>query len=215
MPPPQPTLILRFLHVDNLDGCLKREGVCAPNHTPADGLGYKTIHNTDIQANRQVRSLNCGPKGVIHDYVSFYFGYLSPMMLQLKTGRVEGYGEGQDPLVYLVSSAQAVDASGTGFVFSDGHGIAKYTSWFDDLKDLDKVDWDMVYQRYWADNINDMDRQRRKQAEFLVHRFCPWGLVSEIAVIDSLVKQQVEEVLNRFPQSLQRPVIVRRGWYYI
>ena len=42
----------------------------------------------------------------------------------------------------------------------------------------------MVYQRYWKDNLDDMDRQRRKQAEFLVHRFCDWSLINEIAVID-------------------------------
>ena len=30
----------------------------------------------------------------MHDYVPFYFGVLSPMLLQLKTGRVTGYNEG-------------------------------------------------------------------------------------------------------------------------
>ena len=33
-----------------------------------------------------------------------YFGYLAPMLLQLKTGRVAGYQEGQSPLLYLVST---------------------------------------------------------------------------------------------------------------
>lgn len=94
------------------------------------------------------------------------------MLLQLKTGRVEGYNEGQEPLIYLVSSAQRVRDSGAGFVFSDGHGIAAFTEWYAGLADLDKVDWDMVFQRYWRDTVDDMDRQRRKQAEFLVYRFC-------------------------------------------
>lgn len=38
----------------------------------------------------------------MHDYVPFYFGPLSPMMLNLKTGRVAGYEEDQEPLIYLV-----------------------------------------------------------------------------------------------------------------
>jgi hypothetical protein len=46
--------------------------------------------------------------GALHDYVPFYFGFLSPMLLQLKTGRVTGYNEGQEPLVYLKSTVQAV-----------------------------------------------------------------------------------------------------------
>lgn len=213
-PAPQPTPICRFIHVDNLEVCLQRGGLHAPNHTPNDGLTYRTIHNLDIQQQRRTTDIPCGPRGVIHDYAAFYFGYLSPMMLQLKTGRVEGYDEGQEPLIYLISTAQVVADSETGYVFSNGHGIAAYTEWFDDLADLDQVDWDMVNQRYWADNIDDMDRQRRKQAEFLVHRFCDWDLIQEIAVIDDRLKGKAEAVIGRYPPELRRPVRVRRNWWY-
>ena len=76
-----------------------------------------------------------------------------------------GYDEGQEPIIYLVSTAQRVVNSGAGFVFSDGHGIAAYTGWYDDLEDLDEVDWQIVYANYWKDTVEDMDRQRKKQAE--------------------------------------------------
>lgn len=214
MPPPDPTPIFRFIHVDNLATCLRRKGIHSPNHTPADGIEYRTIHNVEIQNERHNTKIDCGPNGVIHDYVAFYFGYLSPMLLQLHTGRVQDYSEGQEPLIYLVSTAQEVHNSGTGFVFSDGHGIAAFTQWYDDLQHLDDVDWSMVYQKYWADNMNDMDRQRRKQAEFLVHQFCDWKLITEIAVINDRMKERVEDILQNFPASLRRPVQVRRGWYY-
>jgi hypothetical protein len=121
MTEPIPTPIYRFLHVDNLDLCLRRAALHAPNHTPDDGHGYRTIHNPDIQAERRVRQIPRGPGGTIHDCISFYFGPRSPMLLQLHTGRVPGYTEGQAPLVYLVSSAQAVGAAGVPFVFSDGY----------------------------------------------------------------------------------------------
>jgi len=211
---PTPTPIFRFLHVDNLETCLRRRGLHAPNHTPNDGLPYKTIHNVDIQKQRRVKPIPCGPRGVIHDYVAFYFGYLSPMLLQLKTGQVEGYDQGQEPLIYLVSWAQAVAENGPGFVFSDGHGIAAFTNWYDDLGRLDQVDWNMVYQRYWADTVDDMDRQRRKQAEFLVHRRCDWSLIHEIGVVNECTKTQVERILDGFPAALRRPVNVRPDWYY-
>lgn len=211
---PNPTPILRFLHIDNLPVVLQRGSLHAPNFCPNDGLVYKTIHNLDIQNQRRVQPIPCGPRGVIHDYVAFYFGYLSPMMLQLKTGRVAGYTEGQEPLIYLVSDAQTIQTAGMNFVFSDGHGIATYTQWFDDLAQLNNVDWDMVNQRYWTDNINDMDRQRRKQAEFLVHQDCGWSLVQEIVVIDDTVKTRVDAILARYPRNLSRPVRVQRDWYY-
>ncbi|MBI2856758.1 MAG: DUF4433 domain-containing protein [Chloroflexi bacterium] len=212
--PPVPTPIFRMIHLDNLGVCLSRGGCHSPNHEPQDGLTYRAIHNIEIQGIRHVSKVECGPKGVVHDYVPFYFGYLSPMLLQLKTGRVPGYCEGQEPLIYLVSTAQAVAESGIGFVFSDGHGIARFTDWYDDLRDLDKVDWDMVYQRYWKDDANDGDRQRRKQAEFLVHKFFPWNLVEQIAVVNTNVKGQVEQVLAGFLQSRQPVVAVRPAWYY-
>jgi hypothetical protein len=211
---PDPTPILRFIHIDNLEIALRRGGLHAPNHTPKDGMAFKTIHDTEIQEKRKQRGIPCGPGGVIHDYVPFYFGFLSPMLLQLKTGQVVGYTEGQEPLIYLVSTAQAVQASGARFVFSDGHGIAAYTGWYDKLDQLDQVDWDTVYLRYWTSNINDMDRKRKKQAEFLIHEQCDWSLIQEIGVMNAQMKAKVEQILAGFDKKLHRPVVVRPGWYY-
>ncbi len=193
---------------------MRREGLHAPNHTPNDGHNYRAIHNTEIQDQRRRREIPCGPGGTIHDYISFYFGPRSPMLLQLRTGRVEGYDEGQEPLVYLVTLAQAIEAAELRFVFSDGHGIKVFTRWFDDLSQLSEVDWEAVYARYWADTVDDMDRQRRKQAEFLVHQVCPWQLVTEIGVVNSGMQSRVQSVVNSFEAALRRPVNVRSDWYY-
>jgi hypothetical protein len=211
---PIPTPIFRLVHIDNLGTLLRRGGLHAPQATPQDGLSYRTIHNVEIQTVRRTQQIPCGARGNVHDYVAFYFGYLSPMLFQLKTGRVSGYDEGQKPLIYIVSSAQAVAETDIPFVFSDGHGIAAFTDWYDSLSQLDKVDWKMVYQHYWADQPDDMDRQRRKQAEFLVHNFCPWSLIQEIAVINQSVKMQVENIIDGFNTTMRKPVIVRPGWYY-
>jgi len=211
---PVPTPILRLIHIDNLELCLAREGLYAPNHQPGDGLEYRTIHNLAVQASRHDWEIPCGPGGSMHDYVPFYFGPLSPMMLNLKTGRVAGYTDGQEPLIYLVSTAQKVQESGAEFVFSDGHGLAAFTEWFDDLDCLEQIDWQVVAARYWSDNPDDMDRQRKKQAEFLVHRFCPWPLIGEIVVMSRGMQERVEAVLARYPETAHRTVSVRRDWYY-
>jgi len=211
---PVPTPIYRIIHVDNLETCLRRGAICAPNYTPADGLPYRTIHNADIQNVRRARTIPCRPGGVVHDYVAFYFGPRSPMLYQLHTGWVDGYNEGQSPIVYLVSTVQAVRAANASFVFSDGHGIAAYTSWFDNLNDLDNVDWDTAYCNWWRDTVDDMDRQRRKQAEFLVHQRCGWELIQEIGVLNDVAKARVEGILGQFAPAMRRPVAIRRNWYY-
>lgn len=212
--PPNPTPILRFTHVNNLDTIIRLGGLHAPNCVPTHSLPYRPCHGSQVQGARAVIQIPVGPGGTIHDYVPFYFGYMSPMMLQLKTGQVAGYNEGQQPLIYLVSSAQVVEAAGIRFVFSDGHGLARFTDWFDDLSRLDAVDWGMVYQQYWADKVEDMDRQRKKQAEFLVYQCCPWSLIQEIVVIDSTMQQRVEAIQAAFPAVQRRVVTAKRGWYY-
>ena len=209
---PNPTPIYRLMHLANLPVCLARGGVHAPNHVPNDGFPYRPIHNVEIQQVRRQRIIPCGPGGSVHDYVPFYFGPRSPMLLQLHTNRVAGYREGQAPLIYVVSTVQAIVSAHLGFVFSDGHGIASFTKWFDNVSELVEVDWDMVYADYWADNVDDMDRQRRKQAEFLVHRFCPWSVVTGIGVLNTAIRYRVDSILA--DHGATTPTHIHRNWYY-
>ena len=212
MPIPDPVLIFRLIHVDNVDVCLKRGGMNASHHIPENGLKYRTIHNIDIQNQRSVRAIPCGVRGTIHDYVPFYFGPRSPMLLQLHTGRVPGYDEGQEHLVYTVSTVETIAESGLDFVFSDGHGIAAFSQWYEDIADLDKVDWEAVYARQWNDTLDDPDRQRRKQAEFLIHVFCPWGVVQEICVLNEAMRQMVTSIIGQ--HGISTPVRISQNWYY-
>ncbi len=214
MPTPFPTPIYRIVHIANLEVFLRRGGLYSPNAEPKDGLVVRTIHSTSVQASRHNHVVPCGTGGTCHDYVPFYFGRKSVMLLQLKTDRVDGYTEGQAPIIYLKLTAQSVEANRHDFVFTDGHGLAYYTSWFDDLKDLDQVDWGMVNQTYWADNAADGDRKRRKQAEFLIKNFVPWELVEEIVVLNQNVKAKVLRMLEAYPHVHQPTVHVDPTWYY-
>jgi hypothetical protein len=212
--PPNPTWLYRLVHVDNLATLLTRGVLHAPHSTPNDGLPYRPIHNVSVQASRHVRQIPCGPGGTIHDYLPFYFGPLSVMLLNLKTGRVPGYTEGQEPLVYLLTTAQAVQQAGCRFVFSDGHGLAGFTDWYDDLAQLDQVDWDIVGERYWRDTPEDNDRKRRKQAEFLVLDRLDWSLIGAIGVINNKMKAKVEAILHQHASRRLPKVVVRSDWYY-
>ena len=60
-----------------------------------------------------------------------------------------------------------------------------------------------------------MDRQRRKQAEFLVHRSCPWELVTEIGVYNEADTTSSRRRADRrvaFGGTV--PIRVRTEWYY-
>ncbi len=206
--------LYRLVYVDNLATLLTRGALHASNYTPNDDLPYRTIHNVGVQVGRHGRLIPCGAGGTCHDYVPFYFGPLSVMLLNLKTGRVAGYNEGQAPLIYLTTTVSRLVDAGCRFVFSDGHGLATFTSWYDDLAQLDSVDWNLVGARYWADTPEDNDRQRRKQAEFLIWQSVDWSLIERIGVLNPQVKHRVEAVLNEFPQRARPQVEIHGEWYY-
>ena len=58
------------------------------------------------------------------------------------------------------------------------------------------IDWELMESKYWHDTDEDNSRKRRRQAEFLIHKFCPWRLVKEIGVMNNDVKIKVQENYN-------------------
>jgi hypothetical protein len=103
------------------------------------------------------------PGGTLGDYVPFYFGIRSPMLFTYKNGNVTGKSENQDEIIYIVSSAEDVDAEGLAFAFSDGHPIVEPKAFYNDLAKLNEVDLALMTQRHWFDTDNDPDRKRRRQ----------------------------------------------------
>jgi hypothetical protein len=134
------------------------------------------------------------------------------MLYAIHRGYVEGYEQGQAPLIYLVTKAQTVNNSGSEWVFTDGHATMAFSEFFDDLKDLDEIDWEVMESRYWSDTPTLPDRKRRRQAEFLTKDCCPWELFSEIGVINSRMESRVKRMLEN---SMHQPTVqIHRNWYY-
>lgn len=184
MPLPESIPLYRLIQVGTLPTLLTRGALHAPNRTPDDGLPYRTIHNVGVQESRHNSQIPCGARGTCHDYIPFYFGPLSPMLLNLKTERVAGYTQGQSPLIYLTTTVDRVQAAGCAFVFSDGHGLASRVGSSYQFVNLDQVDWNIVGARYWNDKPEDNDRQRRMQAEFLIWQSLDWSLIERIGVLN-------------------------------
>jgi hypothetical protein len=134
------------------------------------------------------------------------------MLLTISSGNVQGYTEGQPPLVYLVSNAQAVAAAGLPFAFTDGHAIMAFTEFFSDLARLDRIDWEVIRGKWWNDTPEYPDRKRRRQAEFLVYQQFPASLITEIAVFDAGIEAKVLEILRS--SGLKVPVQIKPDWYY-
>lgn len=212
MMPPDPTYIFHITALENLQKILAAGELRAKRTLEQEDTGYTNIAHETIQDRRNHKPVPCGPGGVLHDYVPFYFGPRSPMLFTLSRGNVEGFAGGQQSIVHLVSTVQDVQASALRFVFTDGHGIMELTDFYDQLAQLDEIDWPLMRAHYWADTDDDPDRKRRRQAEFLVHESFPVGLIRGIGVMNHQVKEEAETLIRGL--GLKIPVAVRTNWYY-
>jgi len=134
------------------------------------------------------------------------------MLYAIAMNNVEGHDGNQERIMYAVTTAQAVQNRGLPFVFTDGHGIMAWTDFFDDLSLLREVDWSIMNLRYWNDTNESPDRKRRRQAEFLVHRFFPWDLVHEVGVKTEHMRKSVQKVLSEYGRDTT--VTAYPDWYY-
>ena len=204
------TEISHITNVTNLQSILAKRGLVSTNALREAKTKYSSIAYEEIQDRRTDTQVPCALGGVLHDYVPFYFAPRSPMLFTISRGNVPSC-PGQDQVIHLVSTAEQVQEADLGFAFTDGHGIMLLTEFFDDLDDLDQVDWSLMKDKYWRDTQEDGDRKRRRQAEFLVYRFMPWRLISEIAVMTKVVARTVTECLERAADST--PVSIKPKWY--
>jgi hypothetical protein len=134
------------------------------------------------------------------------------MLNTIHGGNVTGYAEGQKPVVHLVSSVDAAVALGKPWCFTDGHAEMAFSNFFDDLNDLDKVDWTVMKSKYWHDTDSAPDRKRRRQAELLVHKSFPWTAIIGVGVFDGDIKAKVVQALA--PSPYRPRVVVKANWYY-
>jgi len=208
---PKLTPIYHITAMDNLKAILSDGGLNANSVMQTNGLAYTNIAHDSIQDRRCNKRVPVQPFGTLHDYVPFYFAPRSPMLYTINRGFVQGYNDGQRSILHLVSNIEAVDGV-RPWVFTDGHGIMAYSNYYNDLQDLDEVDWDVMESQYWNDTDQDPDRKRRRQAEFLVHKFFPWNLFQVIGVYNSNIARSVKAIIENAGYSI--PIDVRSTWYY-
>lgn len=195
-------LIVHFTHVRNLPGILAAGCLHADNQVDRRSALTVEAADLEIKSSRRMIRVGLAPFGCVADYVPFYFAPRSPMLYKLAMGGVPTYTEGQDPLIYLVSTVGAITVAGLRWLFSDGNCAATVTQMFDDPGLLDSVvDWPLMAARMWSNTADDPDRMRRRMAEFLVHERVPLNCIAGIAVRTQGMKNQVEGLLRAGTKS--------------
>ncbi|MCG8654876.1 DUF4433 domain-containing protein [Yimella sp. NH-Cas1] len=209
MPRPSPTPILHFTRIEHLPTILE-SGLLADEAAKRGPLAIEIGHR-GIKELRRTRAVPCGPGGFVSHYVPFYFAPRSPMMYAINGGSVPEYTEGCGRIIYVVSTVEAVLASGLDLVVSDRNAAVAFASFSANVSDFDDlVEWPLMKERMWNNTAERPDRKERRMAEALVHQRLPVECIVEIVAPTASVAAEARAMLG----SLDVPVAVRPEWYF-
>lgn len=207
---PNKALIWRIIHRDNLEWILDN-GLYASSHPIRSG-NWVNIGSKELIDKRAKKVVNVGPGGNLNDYVPFYFTPFSPMMLNIKTGLGGVIQRKNEELLILVSSLHDVSQSGHDFLFTDSHAYSALASYYTDISDLDKIDWQLLQDRDFKRDNSDLRKLDRYQAEALIHNHLPVSLLKGIVCYNKDVESSVKKIIDKHEQTLA--VYARPGWYF-
>lgn len=210
---PSTVNIYRIVHIDNVEYLL-RNGLFTRHHPKADP-NYINIGDTELITKRNNYSVKINPpNGQLGDYVPFYFGLLSPMLLKIRDGNKGITKRPQSDIVYIVCNVNDIMDCCPQWCFTNGHAKTAITEFYNDIGHLDQVDWSLVKQRYWSNTEEDFDRVRRKQAEFLVKDHVPVACISGIATYNETSKAIVDNIVTELALNITVKVNPNNNYYY-
>jgi len=185
----------RICNIRNLPHILEA-GLCTKNH-PSASKEFHPIGNPDIIGTRDTTRVRIDGYGNIGEYIPFYFTPRSIMLYNIVTG----YWAPVVPKlpkeeILVIRSEIAVLSRNARFFFTDGQANAAYSNHYNDLKDLDKIDWESIQQSNFQKSDLDTDRPRRYQAEFLVHSHVPLESIESFLVYNENVAALVNGQLK-------------------
>jgi hypothetical protein len=187
-----------------------------PEKRIKNSLENTNIGMTKIKLRRlEELEVNCHPGTKVGEYVPFYFCPRSIMLYILHMGNHQDidYHEGQGPIVHLqadlISVTDWADQNQIRWAFSDRNAGTYIAQFYNNLDDLDLIDWLAVA----ATDFRNMVVKEGKQAEFLIYESFPLSLIEKIGVINTDVERRVNNILRDAASNM--PVVsIERRWYY-
>lgn len=211
---PQNPKIYHILHVDRLASVVQEGGLYCDAESVRRQLSGTKIGFGHIKSRRlNDLVLRTNPSLHVGDCVPFYFCPRSVMLyiFSMDNNSDLTYHGGQEPIVHLefdfYKSIHWAQQNSLHWAFTDINAGSYSFEDFNDTRDLEQLDWNVISSRHWKGNESE------KQAEFLVERFFSLHLVEQIGVFDEKCAAQVRSALTgRVPSERIR---IRRDWYYL
>jgi len=202
--------VFRIVHVKNVPWILDNGLHC--RNSPTTDPNFVQIGNASLISGRHQRTIKGPYNGTLSDYVPFYFTPLSPMFYNIKTGWNGIQQRGNQEIAILVASLHDLKKAAYPFVFTDRHAYLQTAQVFDDLKELDKIDWTTLQRRDFKRDPEHPEKVERYEAEALMHKHLPVGALLQIACCDAASATALEKELAARKLTLQ--ITTKPGWYF-
>lgn len=200
--------VYHITHVNNLPEIVRHDGLLCDNERIRLGLNNTEIGYEHIKIRRRHRQVPVAAKGVLADYVPFYFCPRSPMLYAIEKRLTNVYQNGQASIVHLEFDMLALMNLRQAWCFTDRHADLAIAEYFDDWARKECLRWDVILSDDWGGDA----RRPFKQAEFLVYRRVPWSCVARIGVINEGVATQARRAVE---SARHQPSIeIQSSWYY-
>lgn len=183
----QHRLAYHFTLLDNLPGIIQG-GLLSPNEQRRQQITHRSIAEQGIQARRARMRVPCGPGGVVHDYVPFYFTSLSPMLQAV----INAKNVDQYDLIHLAVSVTLLQRPDVVFTNAAANATEP-PLFFDDPESLNRLRWDIIDSQKWK--WSTAEKQLR-MAEMLIYRSISLADVSHIIVWNKKMKSEVEDIFS-------------------
>ena len=158
-------------HIDSLLSIIEN-GILCRNYIKEKQIECKDISNENVQTRRTS----------IHNQVNLYFANNTSMLYVV----IQKFGES-----IILLEIDALPIMKNQPQFADGNAASNNTAIYDDLKDLDRLNWEIIYNRepeYYGDN------KRIRAAEVLVEKQVPPSCIKTIHVQCTKSKQLTQNI---------------------
>ena len=190
-----PEWLYRIVHINNLQHILV-SGICSAEHKDATP-DYVSIGNPAIINRRREIIIPLEGYGRLTDYIPFYFAGHSPTLYNIITGYGGVTQTPQSDLVIVRCSLHEIMANCSCWCFTDGPAMLSTTAFYNSRTDFNKLDWEAIKSRYWANSEQDPARKTKKQAEFLVKSHVPAQYIKGIGTSNPGTESRVNELLQQ------------------
>ena len=200
--------LYRITHLQNIPHMLKH-GITHIT-SARKNENYTSIGDSSLISSRSSFILSNGRK--LGDYIPFYFSNRMPMLYVIQHGFNGVAVTAAKDIVYCVTSVQYVLNTKLEFVFTDGHAVDGFTTFYypDDVRNIENIiDKKAINSKFWKDE-KDLDLKRRKEAEFLLSGDLPADAVIGFAVAIN----ETAEIIKQMPAFGDKKIIIRPDYYF-